>query len=400
MRELPRPSTSIEWDISQAFFVAGQAVFGKALRARQCAGALVNPRRAYINDSIRNGARPLALDFPQSHPPAPGEISEVAEGVLWLRLPLPFRLDHVNVYLIEDGAGFALLDTGIDDEPTRALWERLLAGLLKDKPLTRIISSHCHPDHIGLAGWLNQRLGIELYASQTEYLETLTVSLDPQALNAEPYRSFYRGHGLDAAQTDLILSRGLHYLRMVSPLPRTFNRLMADETLEIGGRRFDILTGGGHSSEQVMLYCRDGGFVLSADQAMAKISPNISVEAIDPHGDPLGAYLRSLASLKQVLPPDTLALPGHNLPFIGLPERIDELIAHHRQRCDAVLKAIGAGEATAAELVPVVFGRRIDDPHQMSFAFGEALAHVNYLVRRKALAIRPGRNGGWTLAAA
>jgi glyoxylase-like metal-dependent hydrolase (beta-lactamase superfamily II) len=342
----------------------------------------------------------LALAFPHIEPPAPGETLEVAEGVLWLRLPLPFRLDHVNVYLIEDGPGFALLDTGIDDEPTRAVWERLLSGVLKRKPLTRIVSSHCHPDHIGLAGWLNQRLGIELYASQTEYLETLTISLDPGALNAEPYRSFYRGHGLDAAQTDLLLSRGLHYLRMVSPLPRTFNRLMADEALEIGGRSFDVITGAGHSSEQVMLYCRDGGFILSVDQVMAKISPNISVEAIDPHGDPLGAYLRSLARLKQDLPPQTLALPGHNLPFYGLPARIDELIGHHQARCDAILKAVSDGEASAADLVPVVFGRRIDDPHQMSFAFGEALAHVNYLVRRQALAIRPGREGGWVFAAA
>jgi glyoxylase-like metal-dependent hydrolase (beta-lactamase superfamily II) len=340
---------------------------------------------------------PVPLQFPHLDPPAPGETREVADGVLWLRLPLPFRLDHVNAYLIEDGPGFALLDTGIDDEPTRALWDRLISGVLKAKPLTRVISSHCHPDHIGLAGWLNRRLGVQLYASQTEYLETLTISLDPSALNAEPYRSFYLGHGLGEAQTDLLLNRGLHYLRMVSPLPRTFNRLMADETLEIGGRVFDILTGGGHSPEQVMLYCREGGFILSTDQVMAKISPNISVEAIDPNGDPLGAYLRSLNALKQVLPPETLALPGHNLPFVGLPARIDELIAHHQARCEAILKAIGAGEASAVELVPVVFGRSIDDPHQMSFAFGEALAHVNYLVKRNALAIRTGPQGAWSL---
>ena len=292
------------------------------------------------------------------------------------------------------------VDTGIDDEPTRAVWDRLLAGALKTKPLTRVIASHCHPDHIGLAGWLNRRLGVELYASQTEYLETLTISLDPGALNSEPYRGFYLGHGLSLEQTDLMLNRGLHYLRMVSPLPRTFNRLMADETLEIGGRTFEILTGGGHSPEQTMLYCREGGFILSVDQVMAKISPNISVEAIDPNGDPLGAYLRSLESLKQHISPDVLALPGHNLPFFGWGARIDELIGHHQARCDAILKAIGSGEASAIDLVPVVFGRSIDDPHQMSFAFGETLAHVNYLVKRKALAIRPGADGAWRLARA
>ncbi|HXT05784.1 MAG TPA: MBL fold metallo-hydrolase [Roseiarcus sp.] len=338
-----------------------------------------------------------ALDFRFPEPPAPGETLEVAEGVLWLRLPLPFRLDHVNIYLIEDGAGFALLDTGIDDAATRALWERLLGGLLKGRPLTRVISSHCHPDHIGLAGWLCGRLGLELFASQTEYLDALTIRLDPGALNAEPYRGFYLGHGLSPSQTDLLLARGLHYLRMVSDLPRTFNRLMAEEALEIGGRSFEVLTGAGHSSEQVMLYCAEAGFILCADQAMARISPNISVEAINPNGDPLGAYLRSLAALKQRLPAGVLALPGHNLPFIGLPDRIDELIAHHQARCAAILNAVGASATTAIDLLPVVFGRTIDDPHQMSFAFGEALAHVNYLVRRKELAIRPGLGGASTI---
>ena len=340
------------------------------------------------------------LDFPFPAPPAAAETIEVAEGVLWARLPLPFRLDHVNVYLIEDGPGFALIDTGIDNETTRGLWELMLSGLLKDRPLTRIVSSHCHPDHIGLAGWLCRRLGLELYASQTEYLDALMIRLDPGALNAEPYRGFYLGHGLSGEQTELLLNRGLHYLRMVSDLPRTFNRLMAEETLEIGGRAFEVMTGGGHASEQVMLYCRDGGFVLCADQAMAKISPNISVEAINPNGDPLGAYLRSLAALKQKLPQDTLALPGHNLPFVGLHLRIDELIAHHQMRCAAILSAVAKGEATAIGLVPVVFGRAIDDPHQMSFAFGETLAHVNYLVRRKALAIRAGADGAWRIALA
>ena len=340
-------------------------------------------------------AAPLELPFPQ--PPAPGEVIEVAEGVLWARLPLPFRLDHVNIYLVEDGAGFALIDTGIDNQPTRELWDQMLSGFLKGRPLTRVIASHCHPDHIGLAGWLCGKLGLELYATQTEYLDALTVRLDPGALNAEPYRGFYLGHGLGEATTDLMLGRGLHYLRMVSELPRTFNRLTAGETLEIGGRSFEILTGGGHSSEQAMLYCREAGFVLCADQVLAKISPNISVEAINPNGDPLGAYLRSLNALKQTLPANVLALPGHNLPFVGLHPRSEELIAHHQARCEAILRAVENGTTSAVDLVPVVFGRSIDDPHQMSFAFGEALAHVNYLVRRKALAIRRGMDGASTI---
>ena len=328
----------------------------------------------------------MHLPFPE--PPAPGQWREVADGVLWLRAALPFRLDHVNLYLIEDGPGYALWDAGIDDDATRALWGRLFDGPLKHKPLTRVLASHCHPDHIGLAGWLCARFGVELETPQTEYLDALRYRLDPGALAAEPYRQFYLSHGLGAAGTDLLLNRGLSYLKMVSELPRTFRRLMAGETLEIGRRRFEVLTGAGHSAEQAMLFCPESGFVLCADQVLARISPNISVETIDPHGDPLGAYLRSLKGLKQDLPETTLALPGHNLPFVGLPERIDELTRHHHARLEAIVNAVRDAELTTFELVPVVFGRPIDDPHQMSFAFGETLAHVNYLLRRGDLVIR------------
>lgn len=330
---------------------------------------------------------PPAIEFPFPVPPKPLEVIEAAPGISWIRLPLPFRLDHVNVYLIEDGDGFALIDTGIDDTATRETWQALFDGPLRGKPLTRILSTHCHPDHIGLAGWLCQRFDLQLYASQTEYLDALCVRLDPGALNSEPYRGFYRANGLSETQTELLLNRGLHYLRMVSGLPRTFRRVIAGETLRIGGRDFDVMTGGGHSSEQVMLYCAEQNVLLCADQALAKITPNISVEAMDPDGDPLGIYLRSLEQLRRILPADVLALPGHNLPFVGLPTRIDELVAHHASRCQAILRACGQSPRSVVDLVPVVFGRVIEDPHQMSFAFGEALAHANYLVRRHELRV-------------
>jgi glyoxylase-like metal-dependent hydrolase (beta-lactamase superfamily II) len=331
---------------------------------------------------------PPPIEFPFPAPPKPLELVKVAEGVFWLRLQLPFRLDHVNVYLIEDGDGFTLVDTGIDNAATRELWQALLAGPLSERPLTRIIATHYHPDHMGLAGWLSERFGLPLLASQTEYLLSLTIRLDPGALNAEPYRGFYLSHGLSESNTQLLLNSGLYYLRMVSELPRTFQRVIAGETLRIGGRDFAVMTGGGHSPEQVMLHCAAENLVLCADQAMAKITPNISVEAMDPDGDPLGVYLRSLESLKQTLPDDVLVLPGHNLPFVGLPTRIDELAAHHESRCGAIRAACADGPRSVAELVPVLFKRVIDDPHQMGFAFSEALAHANYLVRRNALAVR------------
>jgi glyoxylase-like metal-dependent hydrolase (beta-lactamase superfamily II) len=331
-----------------------------------------------------------ALTFPFPTPPAPGQAIEVAPGILWVRLALPFRLDHVNIYLIEDGGGWAVLDTGLDNEATRAAWEALLTGSVAGRALTRILVTHYHPDHMGLAGWLTARFGLPLLMSQTEYLVSLAIHLDPGALNSEPYLSFYRSHGLDAATTERLLTGGHRYLRMISGLPRTFRRLIAGETLLLGSRSFEVLTGGGHAPEQVMLHCRADNLILCADQVLARISPNISVQAMDPEGDPLGIYLRSLASLEREIPQSVLVLPGHNLPFVGLHTRIDELRVHHEARCRAIEEVCRQAPRSTADLVPVVFRRVIDDPHQMGFAFSEVLAHVNYMLREHRLQPVPG----------
>ncbi len=174
------------------------------------------------------------LVFPFSVAPEPGKVIEVAPGILWARMPLPFRLNHVNVYLIDDGDGWAVLDTGIGDDATRGAWEALLAGPLNDVRLTRLIVTHFHPDHIGLAGWLSQRFDLPLLTSQTSYLGCLNISLSPGALDAKPYREFYLRHGLDAETTGVVTTRGHEYLKMVTGLPPTFRRLVAGDTLKLG----------------------------------------------------------------------------------------------------------------------------------------------------------------------
>jgi glyoxylase-like metal-dependent hydrolase (beta-lactamase superfamily II) len=331
------------------------------------------------------------MRIPFSEPPEPGRATEVAPGVLWMRLALPFRLDHVNVYLLEDGPGWTLVDTGIGDAPSEALWREVLGTLLGARPILRIIVTHFHPDHAGMAGWLCQRTGAELMMSQTEYLTSLVLQTRPDMLESEPYVSFYRDHGLSAEVTRQLLAGGHRYLRMITGLPRTFRRLVAEEVLDIGGRRWDVLTAGGHAPEQVMLRCDDERLLLAADQIMVRISPNISVQAMDPQGDPLGIYIRSLQRLKLGTAADTLVLPGHHLPFQGLHQRADELLDHHGARCEAIVEACRHGGRTAADLVPVVFRRTIEDPHQMGFAFSEALAHINYLERSKRLHFQDGR---------
>jgi glyoxylase-like metal-dependent hydrolase (beta-lactamase superfamily II) len=338
--------------------------------------------------------RPPDLDL--AHPfqtaPGPGEAVEVAPGIRWARLPLPFRLDHVNVYLIDDHDGVAILDTGIDDRACRGAWAKLFAGPLAGQRITRLIVTHCHPDHVGLAKWLADKTGLTLEMSETEYLTALVIHLDPAALEAEPYRDFYERNGLDEDTTQAVMTRGHGYLKMVSGLPSTFRRIIAGERLRIGGRDFHVLTGGGHAPEQIMLHGAEENVFLSADQVLPRISPNVAVLARDPEGDPLGIFLRSLRALRRRVPEDVLVLPGHDLPFTGLHKRIDAMLEHHEERCGAIVTACRSEARSAAELIPFVFHRALD-AHQTGFAFGETLAHVNYLVRRDRLRLVDSKDG-------
>src|SRR5262245_58780856 len=332
-----------------------------------------------------------ALSFPWDAPPAPGVVSEIAPGIMWFRLALPFLLDHVNIYLIEDQKGWTLIDTGLGDRATERAWEQLLAGALKAHPITRIIVTHFHPDHVGSAGWRLERFDVALYMSATEYLLSLNMHLDPGALEADHYRRFYRKHGLDDATTQNVVTKGHEYLRIVSGLPKTYRRLIAGVLIKIGSRQFEVLTGGGHSPEQIMLLSRADKIFFAADQVLAKISPNVSVAAVDPAGDPLGIYLRSLGALKTSVPEDVLVLPGHQLPFVGLHLRAEQLERHHLARCAAIAAACRTAPRSAAELIPSIFERRLD-AHQMGFAFSEVLAHVNYMLRQGELSVVPGRD--------
>jgi len=323
----------------------------------------------------------VSLHFPFTDIPKTGEVVEVAPGLLWTRIPLPFRLDHVNIYLIEDDDGWAVVDTGVADDATRSVWRALISGPLAGRRLTRLIVTHYHPDHIGLAGWLCEEFGMPLLTSQTCYLGCINISLSPGAMEARPYRDFYLRHGMTSETATLVSTQGHNYLRMVTPLPLTFQRLVAGDVLSIGRRRFSVLSGDGHAPEQLMLHCAEDNILLAADQVLAKITPNISVWAVDPEGDPLGLYLRSLRALESGIPAEVLVLPGHQLPFVGLHRRCRELIEHHEDRCALIAHACRSDAKSVADLVPVVFTRELD-PHQLSFAFSEVHAHVNHMIRR------------------
>ena len=322
--------------------------------------------------------------YPFSEAPAAGEMTEITPGIMWLRFPLPYRLDHVNVYLVEDGDGWCVLDAGIHDDRTVDLWKTVLAGTLSGSHVTRLIVTHHHPDHIGAAGWLCRNAGIPLLTSQTAYLSCANLALDPGSPQDRQFHDFYLSHGMAPEVADQMGTNGLEYLRKVSPLPNTFLRLLSGDTLTIGSRKLRVLTGDGHAPEQIMLYCEEDRLFFAADQVIAKISPNVSVWPSEPDGDPLGHFLRTTRQIRDNLPDDVLVLPGHQLPFYGLHERCNELIEHHEHRCALIGKACAKTPLTVSELVPVVFPRELDI-HQLGFAFSETLAHVNRMLRRAEL---------------
>lgn len=330
--------------------------------------------------------------FPFAAPPAFGKPFEIAPGISWMRLPLPFRLNHVNIYLLEDEAGWSIVDTGVDDAPTRAFWMEVLDKALHGKPVRRVIVTHYHPDHVGAAAFLCERTGARLEMGETEYL-TARVHLSASAADVAAEQGFYRRHGLSPAQLASMARRLERYRCIVPALPTRYVPLRAGERLKIAGRCFDVHCFAGHSPAQILLHASDDGILIAADHILSQISPNVSVAEGNPEDDPLGLYLESFGHIRSAIPDSVLVLPGHRLPFRGLHLRLDQLATHHAERCAVILEACRPGlPLSAADMVPVLFPMELD-PLQLWFGFSEALAHVNYLARRGQLVGIAGRDG-------
>ena len=345
---------------------------------------MTNPVRAVATDS------PAPLSFPFSEPPAAGTVCEVAPGVFWLRMPLPFALDHINRWLLKDGNGWTGVDCGIALPDTQALWERLLAEVVGPAGLTRLIVTHYHPDHMGNAGWLVQRFGAPLVMTESEYLTAHAHYEGVGGYGAEAVALLFASSGLDEQRVAAIGGRGNPYRQRVSPPPRYFQRMMDGDEIDIGGRSWRVIVGYGHAPEHAALYCESLRVLISGDMLLPKISTNVSVWPIEPEGDPLRLFLRSIDRFAQ-LPADTLVLPSHGLPFRGAKSRIAMLHRHHEDRLKEVLEACGGGK-TAADLMPVLFRRPLDN-HQLFFAMGESLAHLHYLWYRDRLSRSKGADG-------
>jgi glyoxylase-like metal-dependent hydrolase (beta-lactamase superfamily II) len=324
---------------------------------------------------------PAVLDYPFAAPPAPGEAVEVAPRILWLRMPLPFALDHINLWLLADDDGCTLVDCGYGNAATREVWERHFATTLARTPIRRIVATHCHPDHVGNAAWLSARFGAPVGMTHAEYVTAHSIWGEHAGYGARPTVELFRRHGMGTDHLAAFDARGNPYRRGVPELPQTFDRLLDGDVRTMAGARWTVLEGHGHSPEHASLHSAKLGVLISGDMLLPKISTNVSVWAPEPDGDPLARFLDSLAAL-EALPPSTLVLPSHGMPFRGIPLRVAQLRAHHDARLSELLAAVRAapGPISAHDLVPVLFRRELD-LQQRYFATGEAVAHLNRLWR-------------------
>jgi glyoxylase-like metal-dependent hydrolase (beta-lactamase superfamily II) len=328
-------------------------------------------------------AKPDAVRY--LSPPVPfGEPVEIAPGILWLRLPLPFALDHVNVWLLDDGDGWTLIDAGVRDDRTLALWQGLLGGALAGKPIRRIIATHFHPDHVGLCGWLAERLDAAFLTSRIEWLQARLLALDATDDYVIAGRRFDVEAGLAPELIEARYARGNRYRQSVSPPPAVYTRLAAGDTIRMAGSDWRVLIGEGHSPEMLTFWSEARNILIAADQILPRISPVVAVWPPVPAADPLAEFLSSLPQYLE-LPADTLVLPSHDAPYHGLHERVHALVRHHDERCDLTLRAC-VEPVTLVEIMPKLFRRRFD-VHQLGFALGETMAHVNYLLARGRLQV-------------
>ncbi|WP_077034023.1 MBL fold metallo-hydrolase [Pelomonas sp. KK5] len=350
---------------------------------------------------------PLGDDLPE-----PGGVIELQPGVRWVRMGLPFALDHINLWLLRDEIdgreGWSIVDCGVCNDATKANWEQVFAKHLDGLPVLRVIVTHFHPDHMGLAAWLTERwsgraagppqgaaspLGgqrsanaasvgadqqCRLWMSATDFNLARLASQSTQGMGGSAAADFFASHGLlDEESLAKIRARASYYPSMVPAVPASFRRIMDGSTIAIGGKTWHCIAGYGHAPEHISLHCPEAALLISGDMVLPRISTNISVVDVEPESDPLTLYLDSIGRML-ALPAETLVLPAHGKPFTGLHARVDQLREHHADRLADVIAACAAKPCHAAELLDVLFRRKLD-LHQTTFAMGESVAHLNAL---------------------
>lgn len=319
------------------------------------------------------------LEFPFTEAPAFGATVEVAPGIHWLRMPLPMSLNHINLYLVDAGEGWYIVDTGIGGAETQGHWQAIFDQCLEGKPVVGIVVTHMHPDHLGQAGWLEQRWQVPLYMTQGEYFTGRTFCAGPGEHMPLLARRFYERAGYSEEAITKIRQRAGGFSSVVEPMPGAYIRMMDGDIMHWGERRLRVVTGRGHSPEHACLLDEENGVLFSGDQIIATITSNVSVMAVEPEANPLQLWLDSHRKMMS-LPEDVLVLPAHGLPFRGVRTRLQQLIDHHEDHIAALEEAC-LQPRSAMELLPVLFKRSLDD-FETNLALGECIAHLHLMLAR------------------
>lgn len=346
---------------------------------------------ASLADHHASPTRHRGLDYPfGDRVPEPGELIEVAPGVYWARMPVPGPLGHINVWAVEEDGGVAIVDTGLPLDPAKEAWRAIFDGPLKSCTVTRVIVTHMHPDHLGLAGWLTRKFGVRLWMTRGEFLTARLLVADARPEPPEDMVAIWRGAGWDDAQIAAASAKGWgNFARAVHRLPDGYVRVQAGDRLD----GWQAVIGSGHSPEHLCLVDETRRVMIAGDQVLPRISSNVSLSMLEPDGDPLGEWLESLSRFRAELPADLLVLPAHGSPFKGLHARLDALIEGHVKQLDRLEQRLREAPRRAVDCFGVMFARAIDEK-LLGMATGETLAHLRYLELR-GRACREERSGAW-----
>jgi glyoxylase-like metal-dependent hydrolase (beta-lactamase superfamily II) len=344
-----------------------------------------------LNDTEVSTRPGRNLDYPFETRPELGATIEIAPGIHWVRMRLPMQLNHINLWLLEDGDGWTVVDTGIRDETTADAWKQLFAGPMGGRPINRVIVTHLHPDHVGLAGWLVRRFDVRLWMTRTDYLMCRNLCADTGQEAPEEGVRFYRAAGFPDEQLEQYKTRFGGFGKGVYRLPNGFHRMQEGDRIPIGNRTWEIVVGRGHAPEHACLWCREDGIFISGDQILPRISSNVSLFPTEPDANPLQDWLDSCAKLKGLLPNDLLVLPSHNEPFRGAKLRLQELIDGH----EAGMEKVGelcAEPKRAVDVFSALFRAKITSGN-FGMATGESLAHLNCMIARGQIAKEADKSG-------
>ena len=331
------------------------------------------------------------LEYPFDGRPESGELLEIAPDIRWLRLSLPFQLNHINLWLIRENGGWALVDTGLFTNTTREVWKDVLERGLGGEPLTRVVVTHLHPDHVGCAGWLAHRFGVDLWMSRAEYLLCRILVADTGKPAPEAGTRFYHAAGFPPEAMERYCEHFGGFGRVVAPLPESYHRLADGDSLRIGEIDWQVIVGRGHSPEHVCLYSGERNLLIAGDQILPTISPNVSVYPTEPTANPLKDWFESIDYFESRLPEDVLVLPAHGKPFFGAHVRLAQLREEHQEGLRK-LSRLCREPRRAVDVFPALFKSRIDD-RNLIMATGEALSHLHYLVDKGEMTMNTDNDG-------